>query len=378
MKDRVVQFPHRYQLVPVDGEMNVYDFVPVPGTVTEEGTSISKATLLSDETAACFELTGNDAVVDKALKKALSLSSYMAFCGNVNSDMLDAAFGKNNEAKILNIGNQIDMYAKYKSSSAVSMTNTIPKSKLSDILSDPLACIELFHNLDVSILLGNSPYAYNMIFDYEDTYIESIAQLSGASSGFATLESMFSNAAAIDSIASSIPTIDYIVNNPACMNWAIKSQPLFTSMCATSRSRAHVIAGAYSEYLWRDSNASLSLLGYATITRGTLDFVTPYGGLSWQYVNSYNTDGIELVLDLTDFIGRNLSATCNGYYRNSSGSLFNSKQGLLNGISFVFVGTGVDTKSLPIITPGEQILKFWATGGSQSNGYNQLYKFSVI
>ena len=162
------------------------------------------------------------------------------------------------------------------------------------------------------------------------------------------------------------------------MNWAIKSQPLFTSMCATSRSRAHVIAGAYSEYLWRDSNASLSLLGYATITRGALDFVTPYGGLSWQYVNSYNTDGIELVLAMTDFIGRNLSATCNGYYRNSSGSLFNSKQGLLNGISFVFVGTGVDTKSLPIITPGEQILKFWTTGGSQSNGYNQLYKFSVI
>ena len=378
MKDRVVQFPHRYQLVPVDGEMNVYDFVPVPGTVTEEGTSISKATLLSDETAACFELTGNDAVVDKALKKALSLSSYMAFCGNVNSDMLDAAFGKNNEAKILNIGNQIDMYAKYKSSSAVSMTNTILKSKLSDILSDPLACIELFHNLDVSILLGNSPYAYNTIFDYEGTYIESISQLSGASSGFATLESLFSNTAAIDSIASSIPTIDYIVNNPACMNWAIKSQPLFTAMCATPISRAHVIAGAYSEYLWRDSNASLSLLGYATITRGTLDFVTPYGGLSWQYVNSYNTDGIQLVLDLTDYVGRNLSATCNGYYRNSSGSLFNSKKGSLNDIPFDYAGTGVDTKSLPIITPGEQILKFWATGGSQSNGYNQLYKFSVI
>lgn len=68
MKDRVVQFPHRYQLVPVEGETNVYDFVPVPGTITEAGTPLNKATLLSDETAALYGLTGEDATVDDVLR----------------------------------------------------------------------------------------------------------------------------------------------------------------------------------------------------------------------------------------------------------------------------------------------------------------------
>jgi len=67
MKDRVVQFPHRYQLVPVAGEEGTYDIVAKPGTITEAGTPINKATLLSDETAALYGLTGEDATVDGAL-----------------------------------------------------------------------------------------------------------------------------------------------------------------------------------------------------------------------------------------------------------------------------------------------------------------------
>lgn len=45
--DRVVQYPHRYQLTPVSGETNVYDFVPVPGTITETGTPINRALLMA-------------------------------------------------------------------------------------------------------------------------------------------------------------------------------------------------------------------------------------------------------------------------------------------------------------------------------------------
>lgn len=67
MKDRVVQYPHRYQLVPVAGESDTYDIIAKPGTVTEAGTPINKATLLSDETAALYGLTGEDATVDGAL-----------------------------------------------------------------------------------------------------------------------------------------------------------------------------------------------------------------------------------------------------------------------------------------------------------------------
>lgn len=45
VKDRIVQYPRRYQLNPVDGGENIYDLVPITGTVTEDGTKLNKAYL---------------------------------------------------------------------------------------------------------------------------------------------------------------------------------------------------------------------------------------------------------------------------------------------------------------------------------------------
>ena len=59
MKDRAVEFPNRYRLAKVEGTSDVYDLVPAPGTVTEEGTYINKKTLLTDETAAILGLNGD-------------------------------------------------------------------------------------------------------------------------------------------------------------------------------------------------------------------------------------------------------------------------------------------------------------------------------
>lgn len=63
MKDRSVEFPNRYRLVKVAGTDDVFDFVPAPGEISEEGTFINKATLLKDVTAGHFGL-GTDAVPD--------------------------------------------------------------------------------------------------------------------------------------------------------------------------------------------------------------------------------------------------------------------------------------------------------------------------
>jgi hypothetical protein len=41
VKDRIVQHPTRFNLVLVSG--TTYDLVPVPGTITEEGTALNKA-----------------------------------------------------------------------------------------------------------------------------------------------------------------------------------------------------------------------------------------------------------------------------------------------------------------------------------------------
>lgn len=73
MYDRSVEFPNRYRMTAVPGTSDKFDLIPAPGEVTNEGTAVNKAALLSDETAGLFGL-GADAVVDDALKIASSAS----------------------------------------------------------------------------------------------------------------------------------------------------------------------------------------------------------------------------------------------------------------------------------------------------------------
>lgn len=56
MLDRIVQYPNRVKLVPVEGQPNVYDVESQPGEITEEGTPLNKGTLLSDITGALYGL----------------------------------------------------------------------------------------------------------------------------------------------------------------------------------------------------------------------------------------------------------------------------------------------------------------------------------
>lgn len=60
MTDRNVQFPNRYQLTKVPGTDDIYDLTPAPGTITEEGTMINKASLLTDETAQAYGFTAEE------------------------------------------------------------------------------------------------------------------------------------------------------------------------------------------------------------------------------------------------------------------------------------------------------------------------------
>lgn len=54
MTDRVVQYPNRYQLVPVAGTTDIYDLVAVPGVISAAGTSLNKANILPDTTRAAL------------------------------------------------------------------------------------------------------------------------------------------------------------------------------------------------------------------------------------------------------------------------------------------------------------------------------------
>lgn len=72
MYDRNVEHPNRYQLVKVEGTDDIFDLVPAPGTVNNEGTLINKNSLLKDATAALFGLRST-ALPDDVLKKLSEL-----------------------------------------------------------------------------------------------------------------------------------------------------------------------------------------------------------------------------------------------------------------------------------------------------------------
>ena len=77
MEDRIVQYPNRIRLVPVDGQPNTYDIEEVPvdaaREITSEGTPLSKATLLTDVTGERYGL-GPDGTIAEAF--AYSVRSF--------------------------------------------------------------------------------------------------------------------------------------------------------------------------------------------------------------------------------------------------------------------------------------------------------------
>ena len=67
MRDRNVEYPSRFRLVKVRGTDDIYDLEATPGDVIEEGTPLSKFTLLSDAVAARIGLQQDDPTVNDAL-----------------------------------------------------------------------------------------------------------------------------------------------------------------------------------------------------------------------------------------------------------------------------------------------------------------------
>lgn len=67
MKDRIPLYPGRVKLTAVDGQPGVYDMVRAD-EATEQGTPLSKATLLDDDTAESYGLNKDTAVPNDAFK----------------------------------------------------------------------------------------------------------------------------------------------------------------------------------------------------------------------------------------------------------------------------------------------------------------------
>lgn len=88
IKDRVVQYPRRYQLVEV--QPGIFDLIPVTGTVTEEGTPVNKELLqrYEDGLDAALEKTGDGKDVTVTFTEAAT-EAHIA-----SGEKLSVMFGK--------------------------------------------------------------------------------------------------------------------------------------------------------------------------------------------------------------------------------------------------------------------------------------------
>lgn len=86
MIDREVEHPNRYRLKLVADEDNVFDLIPEPGEIVEEGTPLNKATLLQDSTALNIGFAKSDnPTVDQAFAKlALQVTGVQEYIDKAN------------------------------------------------------------------------------------------------------------------------------------------------------------------------------------------------------------------------------------------------------------------------------------------------------
>lgn len=96
----------------------------------------------------------------KLLSKLAPIQPYLTFVGNVNPDMVAAAFGKGNEDDILGVGKALAMYANFKEET-VNTDYLIGYDKFSDIVKDHK--LDLMNTPTVLELIKSSPYATNIL-----------------------------------------------------------------------------------------------------------------------------------------------------------------------------------------------------------------------
>jgi uncharacterized protein (UPF0333 family) len=129
--------------------------------LTGQGNASSQA--LSTPTANIYNLSGVNANADKALSMLLLRSAFIAFCGNVNSNSLDAAFGKNTEEFVYFLGKQLAMCGWFKGDDKVAnpFTTLMTKNTLAEICASSAALNEL--TLNILDVINSSPYAKALV-----------------------------------------------------------------------------------------------------------------------------------------------------------------------------------------------------------------------
>lgn len=116
-------------------------------------------------------LLGVNNVDDCLYKASLSdgIASYLAFVGNVNNNMVDAAYGKNNEDADIGLGKALVLDARNRGGADKAeypFTNLMKVKNVNDLNSG--AAIEIKNNTWLYNILSNNAYAKEKIISYVD------------------------------------------------------------------------------------------------------------------------------------------------------------------------------------------------------------------
>lgn len=109
-----------------------------------------------------LDVTNQKAYVQGSPVTSLPMASYLAFAGNVNADMIAAAFGKGNEDEVTGVGKALAMYSNYKEE--ILTFKALPKcNSVADIAKSPDAIAEVLSSHSIKSLMRacsyTAPYA---------------------------------------------------------------------------------------------------------------------------------------------------------------------------------------------------------------------------
>ena len=208
VKDRIIQFPGRYQLVQVVGQEGVYDMVPVTGTVTEEGTGFNRV------------------LVSNILRELGAATAFNSFYANVNAASLDAAFGKGKtNGEIYGIGLALAWYAWDEGANEITypFTNMITCNSFPDCFDNSSAFAEILATgfYLTPLINASTGYAQGL---YSDALADStklgkaIATIAGLDpDDYADMSAIVASTTAMDAVAGSAAAKNAIVNNTTAM-----------------------------------------------------------------------------------------------------------------------------------------------------------------
>lgn len=197
-------------------------------------------------------------------------SSYMAFCANVNSDALDAAFGKNNVSNVRAIGHQLALYSWFKgdSTSANPYTTTITLNTLSSIYSNLDAVLEVEKTGAITALIEASPFAKSIrdnALNTESTLCVVIAGKVGLSNpkSYTSLDSLTASSTFMNNYSSLLTAFSY----PLFCRLFVGSNTAWTRMTSyTNAMKAFENSAAMQNYLQSNKDTVLTYVSASGTT----------------------------------------------------------------------------------------------------------------